>query len=247
MAKEIILTEIRGGAYCSQKRKGHHLVQNTGDLKLIGFQGQLPEELLTNHTFICVFRGEFPTGGYAVEIVKATEYDDYIQVEVVETNPSGGAVTHALSQPFHIVAIPKTKKPIRFWTSAKVTDKAWTIIVKGGRDYYCPSSIVTRVEANPATYNTTGLVGSQDDFEGPIPVFDLDLAMNGKNVCRNKSLVHIRLRSGEIVSLICDIILHQDEKDDSAHSLMEELEQIRLEDKVPWAKRYIAAAHGSRN
>jgi hypothetical protein len=58
---------------------------------------------------VAVFLGEKPTGGYAIEITRAAKTDRGIEVGYREQTPAPGAMTiQALTQPFHIVRIPKS-------------------------------------------------------------------------------------------------------------------------------------------
>jgi hypothetical protein len=58
---------------------------------------------------VAVFLGEKPTGGYAIEITRAAKTDRGIEVGYTEQTPAPGAMTiQALTQPFHIVRIPKS-------------------------------------------------------------------------------------------------------------------------------------------
>jgi len=55
-----------------------------------------------------IFLGEKPTGGYEVEIVRAEQRDSSLYFYYREKIPSPGAmVTQALTQPFHLVKVPK--------------------------------------------------------------------------------------------------------------------------------------------
>jgi hypothetical protein len=55
-----------------------------------------------------VFLGEKPTGGYETEIIRAEQADDTLYVYYREISPQPGRlVTQALTQPFHIVRVPR--------------------------------------------------------------------------------------------------------------------------------------------
>ena len=55
-----------------------------------------------------VFLGEKSTGGYEVEITKAELKNSTLYIYYIETNPSrGGATIQAMTQPFHLVKLPK--------------------------------------------------------------------------------------------------------------------------------------------
>jgi PrcB C-terminal len=62
-----------------------------------------------------VFLGEKSTGGYEVEITKAELKDGSLVIYYLEKNPgSGGAAIQAITQPFHLVKLPKTDAPVVF-------------------------------------------------------------------------------------------------------------------------------------
>jgi hypothetical protein len=64
---------------------------------------------------VAVFMGSRPTGGFSVEIVSATERDGQIVVSYRERMPSSDAITaQVLTSPYHIAAIGKSDKPVRF-------------------------------------------------------------------------------------------------------------------------------------
>jgi hypothetical protein len=65
-----------------------------------------------NFTVIAVFDQVYGTGGHSIDITNITEYEDNIVV-TVENLQTGNAST-VISQPFHIVKIPKATKPIVF-------------------------------------------------------------------------------------------------------------------------------------
>ena len=66
----------------------------------------VPAVDFTNNIVAAVFSGEKPTGGYTVEITAAEKSDGALLIYYRETSPrTGGIVTQALTQPFHIVTI----------------------------------------------------------------------------------------------------------------------------------------------
>ena len=64
-------------------------------------------------TILAYFDKVRPSGGYTVEISKVVETDFQISVYYELTAPSGNAID-IMTQPFHIVSIPKTIKTINF-------------------------------------------------------------------------------------------------------------------------------------
>jgi hypothetical protein len=67
------------------------------------------------NTILAYFDDIRPSGGYAIQIVSVIETNDEIQVSTKFTLPTDAAVD-IMTQPFHIVSIPKTKKKITFFS-----------------------------------------------------------------------------------------------------------------------------------
>jgi hypothetical protein len=64
-----------------------------------------------------VFLGEKPRGGYEIEIKSAELKDSVLYVYYVEKSPSpGGVAIQALTQPFHLVKLPRNDVPVVFLT-----------------------------------------------------------------------------------------------------------------------------------
>jgi hypothetical protein len=62
-----------------------------------------------------VFVGYRPTGGYSVEMTGTRAEGDTLVIEYVLRAPGrGDLVTQALTAPFHIVALPLHRGPVRF-------------------------------------------------------------------------------------------------------------------------------------
>ena len=63
----------------------------------------------TKEMVIAVTLGTKRTGGYSVEIVRVTPLDKKLKITAQQTSPPSGAMTiHALTAPFHFVAVPKS-------------------------------------------------------------------------------------------------------------------------------------------
>lgn len=59
---------------------------------------------------VAIHLGERRTGGYGVTITGIKQVDDEIRVTALETRPAPGAVvTMALTQPYHMVRLPRVK------------------------------------------------------------------------------------------------------------------------------------------
>ena len=66
----------------------------------------------TNFTVIAVFDQVYGNGGHSVDITGITEYENNIIVTV--ENLQTGNASSVITQPYHIVKIPKATKPIVF-------------------------------------------------------------------------------------------------------------------------------------
>jgi hypothetical protein len=72
---------------------------------------------------IAVFMGGFATGGYSIEVKEIYDVGQSVVVKVEKTYPGKNCiVTMALTQPYHIVKIDKTDKPIIFEVSERIID-----------------------------------------------------------------------------------------------------------------------------
>jgi hypothetical protein len=73
---------------------------------------------------IAAFMGLRRTGGFAVEIARVESAQKNLQITVVESSPpEGGMSLQALTAPFHIVAVPKSKLPEKFSTESRVRSR----------------------------------------------------------------------------------------------------------------------------
>jgi hypothetical protein len=69
----------------------------------------------TKNMVVGVFLGTRPTSGFSVEIVGASREGETLVVRYVERRPARDAITaQILTAPFHIVALPAHRGPVRF-------------------------------------------------------------------------------------------------------------------------------------
>jgi hypothetical protein len=66
----------------------------------------------TNYTVIVVFDQIYTNGGHSIDITNITEYENNVIVTVENLQTGNGS--NVGTQPYHIVKIPKTIKPIVF-------------------------------------------------------------------------------------------------------------------------------------
>lgn len=65
-----------------------------------------------NFMVIAVFDKIYGNGGHSIDIIKITEYERKIVVTI--DNVQKGGLTSVMTQPYHIVKISRTNKPIFF-------------------------------------------------------------------------------------------------------------------------------------
>ena len=64
---------------------------------------------------VALFMGERPIGGYAIEVTRIERTDSGLSVHYRSTRPDPAAMqAQALTQPFHLVALPRTDDPVTF-------------------------------------------------------------------------------------------------------------------------------------
>ncbi len=74
------------------------------------------------HMLIAVFQGEYPTGGYSIEITKIIETKNNLEVFVKEAYPGPRCiVTEAFTRPYHIVKVQRSDKEVVFKIEKVVT------------------------------------------------------------------------------------------------------------------------------
>lgn len=73
-----------------------------------------PKIDFSDSSLIALFMGEKNYGGYSISVDQIVEKDQELVVYVKETEPSGKFATAVITQPFCIVKIKKTDKPIKF-------------------------------------------------------------------------------------------------------------------------------------
>jgi len=65
-------------------------------------------------TVIAAFDPIRPNGGHSIDIVSVIEADREITINVNNLGPEGGNATLVMTQPYHIIKIPKTTLPVVF-------------------------------------------------------------------------------------------------------------------------------------
>lgn len=74
-----------------------------------------PQVDLASEMVVGVFAGTKPTGGYAVQIVRAVERDGALVIEYRESSPPADAVAaQVLTAPYHLIVLSRYAGPVKF-------------------------------------------------------------------------------------------------------------------------------------
>ncbi|BAD39580.1 hypothetical protein STH595 [Symbiobacterium thermophilum IAM 14863] len=86
----------------------------------------LPPVDFSRSSVVALFAGERPTGGYSLYITDVAPQGDSLRVTALELRPAPGRpVTQAVTQPYHVIAVPRVKKDTRLEVRWRVrTDSA---------------------------------------------------------------------------------------------------------------------------
>ena len=96
-----------------------------------------PDFDLTKNTYLAVFAGPKPTGGYSIKIQSVIENDCGVLVEFYQKSPKADeVVTQATTYPVDYAVIAKTTKPVYFKEVAYGGD----YIVIGSYSFFCPGT-----------------------------------------------------------------------------------------------------------
>ncbi len=121
--KRLDITEISQGTSSHYDEKEDLVIKDESTWKAVWEkhisnrdpQPELPNVDFSNEMVIAVFNDIKPSGGYSVEILMVKDKPDRVEVFLIERSPSPEEiVTSALTQPYHIIKIPKSDKQIYF-------------------------------------------------------------------------------------------------------------------------------------
>jgi hypothetical protein len=73
-----------------------------------------PNVDFTQSTVIATFDKVQMSGGFAIDIISVTEGNGKVVVDIEKSEGGEGAATAIITQPYHIVIIPKTTLPVTF-------------------------------------------------------------------------------------------------------------------------------------
>jgi len=124
---EVSIQNRWSGSYCGVRTAGERVIRDADAWKsLWGQVGRIrkpapapPEVDFSKQVALAVFMGQRNSGGYSIRITSVRDTDQEVVVQVKRTSPPPGAmVTMALTQPYDIVTIARSGKPIKFETAA---------------------------------------------------------------------------------------------------------------------------------
>ncbi len=76
---------------------------------------KVPDIDFNKNMVLAVFMGQKPTSGYAIQITEVARSNGEVFAKLKETAPTKGAIVlQVLTQPFHIVVVPKVDAKVRF-------------------------------------------------------------------------------------------------------------------------------------
>lgn len=119
LAGDVAFTTIARGTASGQETPRQVAVRTAAEWrelwKLHAPARKLPAVDFSTKMVVGVFLGSRPTAGFDAEIVAARREDHTLIVEYVERRPGPGTITaQVLTEPFHLVSLPKHDGPIRF-------------------------------------------------------------------------------------------------------------------------------------
>lgn len=121
--KEVGFETVEQGYNSGLDKRTNYIITNKHDWGIlwnrvhltVSPRSALPQVDFTENMIIAVSQGTFGTGGYSIEIIKAIETENTLEIFVIETYPGPWCVlTQSVTQPYHIIELKKTNKKILF-------------------------------------------------------------------------------------------------------------------------------------
>ena len=119
LAANISFTTIAKGDASDQQTSRQAVARTLADWQAL-WKAHSPNEKLpvvdfTSNMVVGLFLGTKPSDGYEVEIVGAKTDGDALVIEYVQRQPKRGMVSaQILTQPYHLIAVPKHTDPVKF-------------------------------------------------------------------------------------------------------------------------------------
>lgn len=117
------------GQISAEKENKNYIIEDKNEWQKIWdkiYANTVPKPLLPEIDFsgsevVAVFQGEKPSGGYNIEITKASENNLNTFIFVKEASPGEDCLTSAaITNPYHIIGFKKADKKIVFKVSKEV-------------------------------------------------------------------------------------------------------------------------------
>ncbi len=118
--EQIVITTIKQGSYCGMRMATNIEITNKKDWEAFWVRfctleprPEAPTIDFRKQVVLAVFMGQQTSGGYSIEISSVERSDGMIIASIRRTRASG-MVTMALTQPYHIVSIPRKRGLLKF-------------------------------------------------------------------------------------------------------------------------------------
>ena len=102
--------ELASGSYSQQAEQRFEFVTTRADWAPLWdrtARGPIPEVDFSRESVVAVFMGQRPTGGHAIRVEQVVREGPRLTVEVLLQAPGPDCMTtQALTQPYHMVAVP---------------------------------------------------------------------------------------------------------------------------------------------
>jgi len=117
-AQDAIVTVAKGDA-SGRQLAAEVVVRSAAEWKTLWKEHAPTEKMppidFSKQMVVGVFLGSKPTAGYAVEIVGVRTQGNDLVVEVARREPGRGTLAaQILTEPFHLVSVPRRDGPVRF-------------------------------------------------------------------------------------------------------------------------------------
>ncbi len=106
-------TILKENSYGGRETESNEVVTNNKDFEKLTAELGITDTQKVDfdkNNVVALFMGQKRSGGYSITVQNVNVKDDTAEVLVVKNYPGGGAVTMALTAPYCVAVIPKTKK-----------------------------------------------------------------------------------------------------------------------------------------
>jgi hypothetical protein len=119
LAAQMTFTNIAKGDASGQQTSRQVTVRTLAEWQALWKEhapaAKIPVVDFTSKMVVGIFLGSKPSAGYEVEIVNVRTQEKDLIVEYVQKQPGRGTLAaQILTEPFHLIAVPKHAGPVRF-------------------------------------------------------------------------------------------------------------------------------------